>query len=403
MSAETEAQRTAVPAVTRPRVAFYTRESIETGHAWSGTTRFMAESLERHLGPVEPKAAVPDFAVRANRLAGRVLTKLMGRNPLEGAWDPLRALSHLAARFAYRSAADRPDVCFMPVAAGLVPQMPRDLPVVYLSDGTVRCIFAYYRGAGNVPASLERLGERDESAAIARANLLIYPSEWAARSAREDYGADPAKIRVVPFGSNLAALPDLGARAPREEDGTLRLVLVSNDWQRKGGQVALDAVAALRARGIDARLTVVGANMPAEVAGPGIEVTGFVDKRTAEGQARFDRLMLGADIFFLPVSADAFGIVFTEAAAYGLPSVTTVTGGLQSLVLEGETGLLLPEGAPAEAYADALMALHADPVRRAAMGRAARERAESVLNWDAWGRSVAGAVRGMLAARDGGG
>ena len=69
-----------------------------------------------------------------------------------------------------------------------------------------------------------------------------------------------------------------------------------------------------------------------------------------------------------------------EAMACGLPVVATRIAGCEDLVEDGATGLLVPPGNPA-ALAQAIAQLAADPARRAAMGAAARRRAESHFSW----------------------
>ena len=46
-----------------------------------------------------------------------------------------------------------------------------------------------------------------EKRAIEKARLLLYPTRWAADSAIKDYGADPQKVRVIPFGANIEHPP----------------------------------------------------------------------------------------------------------------------------------------------------------------------------------------------------
>jgi glycosyltransferase involved in cell wall biosynthesis len=87
-----------------------------------------------------------------------------------------------------------------------------------------------------------------------------------------------------------------------------------------------------------------------------------------------------ADLFTLPSSAEAFGNVFAEALASGLPIVGSTTGGIPELVEHGANGLLVPPG-DAAALAQAICYLGDDPDLRQKMGARNRSKAESTLQW----------------------
>jgi glycosyltransferase involved in cell wall biosynthesis len=76
----------------------------------------------------------------------------------------------------------------------------------------------------------------------------------------------------------------------------------------------------------------------------------------------------------VPSLGEGFGMVALEAMERGRPVIAASIGGLEDLVREGETGLLVPSG-EAEPLAQAMLALADDPARAAAMGRAGRARA----------------------------
>jgi glycosyltransferase involved in cell wall biosynthesis len=88
-------------------------------------------------------------------------------------------------------------------------------------------------------------------------------------------------------------------------------------------------------------------------------------------------LMAGCDIFCLPSSMEGLPLVVLEAMAHAKPVVATAVGGTPELVLDGETGILVPPG-DGDALTNALDALLRDPVRARRMGEAglARVRAE---------------------------
>ena len=96
-----------------------------------------------------------------------------------------------------------------------------------------------------------------------------------------------------------------------------------------------------------------------------------------------------ADVFAAPcrdrwsrLEQEGFGIVFLEAAAAGTPAVAGRSGGSHEAVVDGVTGLVVDRPGETAAVADALAALLDDPARRAAMGAAARRRAEDEFAYD---------------------
>jgi glycosyltransferase involved in cell wall biosynthesis len=102
-----------------------------------------------------------------------------------------------------------------------------------------------------------------------------------------------------------------------------------------------------------------------------------------------ERLFDSAAVVVCPSHREGFGVVCAEAMAHGRPVVATAVGGLRDLVVDGETGLLVPPLDPAALRA-ALERLLADRKLRGELGDAARERVRESFSW---GRTTALTLR----------
>jgi glycosyltransferase involved in cell wall biosynthesis len=84
----------------------------------------------------------------------------------------------------------------------------------------------------------------------------------------------------------------------------------------------------------------------------------------------------GLDLFIMPSKAEGLGSSVLWAMAYGLPVIATRVGGLPEIVVENETGWLIPPGSP-QALADAIVAASRDRGKLGEFGRNGRKRAEA--------------------------
>jgi glycosyltransferase involved in cell wall biosynthesis len=277
------------------------------------------------------------------------------------------------------------DVLFAPVASACIPFLDTDRPVAYLSDATFRLLRRYYPDVASLPPHVAAQRDELEARAIARAELLVYPSTWAAASAIADYGAPPQRVRVIDFGPNLDDVPGAAEALARPWGGPCHLLFLGRDWHRKGGDIALEALDALRGLGLEATLTICGSQPPDRTTRPGMRVEPLLDKRRPRDRARLRRLLREAHFLILPTRADCYSMVACEASAFGLPVVTAATGGVPSAVHHGENGLLLSPEAGGEAYARAIADVFAVERAYRALVRSARTAHETRLNWRTWG------------------
>jgi glycosyltransferase involved in cell wall biosynthesis len=375
------------------RVAYLTTYDARDPRAWSGLGHFMWRALAgvgidvELAGPLDVRCPPILLAKRAAARYARGRQYLWERSP-RGA----RAFADAARR-----ALDRLDydVVLCPDTVP-VAHLREDRPIVTWTDATFPSMIGFYPGADETTIAAESIadGVNLDRAATARSARSLYGSDWAAKSALDDLGADPRQVEVVPFGANLEQPPTTAdvERAIEERDATgCTLLFLGSDWERKGGPTAVAAVATLRERGHAARLAVVGCapEIP-PAAAPFVDVVGYVDK--SRDGAKIASLLASAHFLILPARAECFGLPLCEASAFGVPSVATRVGGVPTVVREGLNGVLLPVDARAEDYADQIERLLGRRDEYQALARTSRIEFETRLNW----QTAAGRVKSVL-------
>ena len=103
-----------------------------------------------------------------------------------------------------------------------------------------------------------------------------------------------------------------------------------------------------------------------------------------------------SDFLLVPTRCDAYGHVFCEASAFGLPSITTSTGGVPEVVRNGENGYVLPYSARGSEYAQIIAEIYQDDQRYTALVESSRAAFESRLNWDVWGSDVKQVLQNII-------
>ncbi len=241
----------------------------------------------------------------------------------------------------------------------------------------------YYAEFARLSKPLAQSALRLDRQSVLRSRASLFSTQWAASSAIRDYGADPSRVHVVPWGANIPAqeVPRHSASAPND---VCHLVFIGVDWERKGGAIAAAAVSRLAAAGLAVKLHIIGANPELLPKTDSIIVHGFINKSTREGRLEFDSIMSQASFLFVPTRQDCSPMVFPEANAYGLPVITTATGGIPDVVCEGVNGHLLPIDATADAYADLIWSIWSDRSRYEQLRKSSRSRYDNVLNWNTW-------------------
>jgi glycosyltransferase involved in cell wall biosynthesis len=227
------------------------------------------------------------------------------------------------------------------------------LPIILFTDATFESLNNYY--FKNLCRFSVFESNIVEKLALSKCDHIIFASKWANNEANQFYGINEhSSSSIIKFGSNLNnCFERLDFSNEKKE---FNLLFVGVDWERKGGDIILGAFNLLLLRGYKLTLTIVGCLPPVKIP-KSIKVIPFLDKNKLDDLIMLEDLYKTADIFVLPTRAECSAIVFSEASSFGLPIISTKTGGVECYVENGLTGYLFETGASHEIFANGILDL----------------------------------------------
>lgn len=211
--------------------------------------------------------------------------------------------------------------------------------------------------------------------------IIVAVSQMCAADYERWHGVERERIRVVYHGTDTIRFSPRQREVHREpvrqqlgiRQEDVVFLFVGHDFVRKGLATALHAVKSLLAKDLPARLIVAGGphGRPRRTIGKSSDANIYTG-RVADAVP----LYAAADVFVLPTYYDPCSLSVGEAAASGLPIVTTRFNGASELITNDREGFILDDPADARLLSERLELL-LDPARRAEMGQAARRMAEA--------------------------
>jgi glycosyltransferase involved in cell wall biosynthesis len=302
-----------------------------------------------------------------------LLRRVVGASlPWLGRWDldlqPLRAQlgQGLYIRRRVRPMLHSFDVLHVySVNAGLaIPDLLRARPSVVSTDSTNQ-LNAYslpYRQPTRWTGEALRLHGRIERKVYESATFVVAQSEWVAASLREDYGVPEERLRVIPFGVTIPAVPE---PQPPTSSELPQVTFVGTSMARKGGWRLLRVFR----QHLRTRCTlnlVTREDVPPQL---GVRII----RDLIPGDPRLFELLARTAIFALPTEIDKSSYAVLEAMASGVPIVTTRFAALPELAPDGLAGRLIDPGDD-EQLGAALIELLDDEGLRRRLGDNARRR-----------------------------
>ena len=368
--------------------AFVCHLDPENMSTWSGTPSFIIKTL-RELGHSVTSVCPQDLSWHLTaRFKGRIQKHFFGRNYHAGRSPRVlkRRAKILGAALNRLTEIDYVLTIFPTDAAFL----KSEAPIAIIHDATWSQLLDFYPGLERDYLAKETIedGFISDLAALTNCKKSIYFSAWARASAIRDMRCEQTKVRTIAPGANLLNRPlKLQVLRYIENRSTERckLLFVGQDWRRKGADKAVAITKHLNELGAPAELHLVGCLPPDNRSIPNYVILhGFLDKCLPKDCQNLDHLFATSHFFVLPTIAENAGVVFCEAASYGMPSLTHNIGGVATIVQDRKNGRLFDLNSTPLEWAQWIQAVFQDQKAYSQFAAWSLEDAHTRLNWESF-------------------
>ena len=354
-------------------------------HSWSGTNYYVRSCLEKQGNDVyciyglKPKYTIISFIKK-------IIAKFVGKDYKQ---KRCRQSSRQWANFITKNLQKDTDAIFS-LGTVQVACLQTQIPIFIYVDGIFEQMRTFY-GYGNLSNSSIKDANEIEQMALDKCCKIISCSIETGECIKHNYIVRPDCLEIVPLGANLDIKPDcsevIEAIEKRDTD-ICHLLFVGVTWQRKGADIVLETTRILHDRGFKVVLHICGLReIPVKL--PSYVVNhGFLRKSNEKEFEVLRSLYLSSHFLFVPSRAEAYGLVFCEASAFGLPSISHKVGGLTTIVEDGQNGQLFDLGTPPEVFADYIEKTFKDKDEYVRLCKDSYRRYENLLNWDVTGKRL---------------
>jgi len=365
------------------KIGYASRYDPRDKKTWSGTGYYTLQQLKR-FGEVEIfQYPLPKLLQEWLTTQKSINQKYFKKNT---SVEYLKAYSKYFSRKLAKDLKKRPvDILFVAGSSQMIAYVKTDIPIIYMTDATFQQLQGYYNTFNNLANYNINEGIELDRKAFHKATHCMLASKWNRDSAIKDYGVAEKKISVVPFGANLDFIPSTN-ELNFDITGRCNLLFLGVEWERKGGEIMLQVYKMLKDWGINLTLHIIGCVPPEDLSSDkNIIVIPFLDKNKSDEAEQLNQILQQTDFLILPTRSECAGIVYCEASAHGIISITTDTGGISSYILDGINGFRLPLEAAEIRYAEKIKELLMDIPKHSAMKKSSRTLYETELNWKRWG------------------
>lgn len=365
------------------KIAYTTTFDSQDVHNWSGTPYHMSEALTQAGMDVHPIGQLSRELPRFFKWKQHY-HQIVCHQRLSPRFN-ITAAKHYSKQVSDRLKNIEVDAIVSPLINPIA-YLDTDKPLILWTDAVYASLLGFYPPFAYHSAKTIHEGNAITKACLDRVTYAVFSSDWAARAAIEIYGVSKHKVKVIPFGANLSTSPsadEVAAAISQRDPRKIKLLFLAKSWERKGGDTVVAVAKALHEANVPVELHIVGYDhIPNESSiPPYVHCHGFISKHQTEGQLKLQKLLSESHFLFVPSRAEAYGIVFCEANAYGVPCLTTHVGGIGTVIENGVNGFTFGLDARVQDYVNTIMKCMQDRARYQTLAEGAYQSFASRLNW----------------------
>ncbi len=263
-----------------------------------------------------------------------------------------------------------------------------NIPIFIYIDGIYEYMLKQgFNGVINNPKEAHKI----EQKALDNCSKILTSSIASSEVILKDYNVSQNKISIIPLGANLDEIPlesKILSNIKSKSMKICKILFVGVDWERKGTNIVIQTVKALHESNFPIELHLVGLKKIPIHLPEYIINHGYISKMDPLGFSKITKLYLESHFLFVPSLGEAYGLVFSEASAFGLPSISHSVGGIPTIIKNGENGQLFRIGTSPEEFADYIKKIFNNEKEYKRLAIKSYSRFKDELNWTVNGQRI---------------
>lgn len=368
------------------KIAYITEGNPLDKNSWSGTDFYVRKAL-LDLGYDVYCISIPK-PKKSYKLLQKIFYKIIRKN-----YNYKRSIDYCnyCASYIKTHIISDTDLIFA-LGSFCISQLKVNIPIIFYTDGVFSLTSRMYDWYSNMPKTLYNQQDKIEQSALENCSKAIVSSECLIPEILTHYNTDSNKLAVVPLGANLDIIPteteislDIEKRINNKE---LNILFVGVDWNRKGGNIVLKTTELIASHNVAIKLHLVGCKKVPDLLPHFVINHGFLSKNNKKTYNELINLYKNCHFLFVPSIGECYGLVFCEASAYGLPSISHNIGGIPTIIKNGKNGYLFEIGTDEKIFADKILSIFNNKTEYKSLCNNTRIEFNNRLNWNVAGKSL---------------